>query len=829
MCFWRIGVGFLNVIAINHLLVDVQAAVIWSAERVDEQRRGIKLSNSINFAIHKISGAVLGGSVLPDRTNSRIHLESGDSISFNLSQSGILKYIHHGNDLEIFLTDGRMIILEGFYSAHAELYISSGGEMLHVNLVDGSQAVVWADYSHVEVFEKWVPGTQSNFHGDDSFSPSVSGYDRSTAGHVASYGNTEIFGLAGLGLGLLGLGLAASSGGHSHSKDTSTWVGVDGLASAGVDGLASAGLILNYNKYSKNGVVIGGTGEPGSTIVVEVAGETLNHVQNQTCIVDGSGKWSVAFPTTELPRGEYDADVKITATDAAGNQSTTNVDLKVDTESRVSFQAVSGQAIVDHVISGAERTQTGGVVFAGAADPGATVIVGLGIASHKVTADAYGNWSTSFTSAEIPAGTYSTTATATATDGAGNVATTTYNLLVDTQVTDFSHSTPTADSIIPDGVVNAAEGARGVIVNGTVEMGSTVSVQLASGTMIKASVAADGTWTATIPASELPSVETNTVRLTVIATDQYGNHSTQMSAVDFDPLVQHFSTDGIVASNNVVNAQEAADGFTIRGTVEPNSDIVVTLENGASKIVHAGADGIWQASFDTSDFTSNSGKMYYTVTATDHAGNIGSLGDSHTLSFLYDLAPPTSPSIIDVIGNSDGTRSIYTGQSESDHYMISAIGSNGIVHTIMNSTPLHVSNDYLYDFGALNRVPNSEYLVLTDHDAAGNSTSTLMVVNMNSNITLDLSRGGLNQFDFSSIDLSHAQTSLTITANQIKALTGPDKELLISGDTDDHVTALGAVKTGHETIDGHGFSIYSLGIDGAHLIIDDHINLNNTI
>lgn len=89
---------------------------------------------------------------------------------------------------------------------------------------------------------------------------------------------------------------------------------------------------------------------------------------------------------------------------------------------------------------------------------------------------------------------------------------------------------------------------------------------------------------------------------------------------------------------------------------------------------------------------------------------------------------------------------------------------------------------------------------------------------------MDLGRDGLENFDFASIDLSFAEASLTITEEQIMALTGPEHALIIHGDGADHVTALGAVDTGQSTvINGQSHSIYTLGDDGAKLIIDDQI------
>ena len=66
------------------------------------------------------------------------------------------------------------------------------------------------------------------------------------------------------------------------------------------------------------------------------------------------------------------------------------------------------------------------------------------------------------------------------------------------------------------------------------------------------------------------------------------------------------------------------------------------------------------------------------------------------------------------------------------------------------------------------------YLVIENGDAAGNETSTLLIVNNTNTVTVDLRRAGLTEFDFSSIDLCFApQASLTLTAADLEALDRP--------------------------------------------------------
>ncbi len=81
-------------------------------------------------------------------------------------------------------------------------------------------------------------------------------------------------------------------------------------------------------------------------------------------------------------------------------------------------------------------------------------------------------------------------------------------------------------------------------------------------------------------------------------------------------------------------------------------------------------------------------------------------------------------------------------------------------------------------------MPDGSYLVIDTRDDAGNETSTLLIVNNTTSVEVNLDRTGLSTFDFSAIDLSFApEANLTITAEDLVNLTGPERELMIRGMT----------------------------------------------
>ena len=401
-------------------------------------------------------------------------------------------------------------------------------------------------------------------------------------------------------------------------------------------------------------------------------------------------------------------------------------------------------------------------------------------------------------------------------DAAGNRVTDTHTIRVDTEVTNFTQSS--------DNVLNATEAAAGLEVTGTVEPGSTLVLRFGSGASHTVTVGRDCSWSFTIPAGEIPPGQNNVV-LTATATDAVGNSSTLTRTVYVDTEVRNFGHNAI-AGDNVMNAAEHAAGVTISGTVEANSLVVVRLENGSTRSFRAGADGKWSVKFEARDLPTGEGEMDVTITATDPVGNVA----TRTQTVVVDTIAPESPEVISFTtaknssGDVVGLRGITTELTE-DAYTFHRIDGNGAVSTV-NATQ---SDDAVFDetsFRFATSVPDGSYLVINNADDAGNSASTLLIVDNTNSVNVDLDRAGLSRFDFAAIDLTFApDAQLHITEEQLKALTGPDQQLIIKGDSGDIVAMEGATATGEtETIGGQRYTVYTLGDDGASILLDEDIS-----
>mgnify|MGYP000117877525 CR=1 FL=1 len=128
-----------------------------------------------------------------------------------------------------------------------------------------------------------------------------------------------------------GSGRGAPGGGGGGAADTEApEVSLD-------SGVVSVDHVFDAEDHA-DGVEVGGSGEAGVAIVVDINGET------QETVVGEDGTWQVVFDPTQVPEGEYDVDVTITATDAAGNATTITDVVRVDTVTTVGVVAIDGAA-----------------------------------------------------------------------------------------------------------------------------------------------------------------------------------------------------------------------------------------------------------------------------------------------------------------------------------------------------------------------------------------------------------------------------------------------------------------------------------------------------
>ncbi|WP_417249629.1 Ig-like domain-containing protein [Celeribacter sp.] len=397
----------------------------------------------------------------------------------------------------------------------------------------------------------------------------------------------------------------AASYSHVVHVDLEAGLTVD-AGSAGGDGMVNAGEMTG-------GVVLNGTGEAGSTVVVTVEGV------ERTTTVAGDGSWSVTYEPGSLPEGTYTAQVTAVSMDAAGNSATTSGTFEVDTE--MSLAINGGHSGGDEVINADERG--GDLTFSGTSQPNATVVVTIEGVEMTTSANESGVWSVTLPAGSVPEGEYDTILSAVATDAAGNTATTSSTVRVDTVAGDVALS---SNPVEGDDVINYVEASDGVWITGTATPGLDVVVTL-GGASHTVRATSGGTFAAKFAASEVIEGEYAT-EATATITDDAGNTKTVTRAVDVDTFVHNFNImSSYGGTDDLVNHAEAQAGVTLSGVVEANSELVITV-GGTNHNVSADGAGNWSLTLPAITFPAGEGDIPLTIKATDPAGNVDLLTDT---------------------------------------------------------------------------------------------------------------------------------------------------------------------------------------------------------
>lgn len=451
-----------------------------------------------------------------------------------------------------------------------------------------------------------------------------------------------------------------SSTSRSFAVDTEVNVAFDPGSIAGDN-------VVNATETAA-GVLMSGSSDPGSEVVVTWGGAT------RIASVDPSGQWNVTFPSSAVPT-DGSSIVTVRATDSVGNTATATRSLWVDTQTGVGLDSPQ---MGDDWISSGERLS--GVAFTGTAEAGAALVVEFGGASRNVTAGSDGRWSASFSANEVAEGTYQGEITVTAVDTAGNTASTSRIVNIDTETSVAID----LGQVGGDNVISQAERAAGISLTGMAEAGATVEVTFA-GASRSVQAGADGKWVAGFATAEIPQGTTQTT-VTVRSTDAFGNSATATRNLAIDTEVTPLTRTSLGAgSDQVVNAAEAAAGITVTGTVEAGSSVMVQFGQGQSRAANVGADGTWSIAIPGGQMASGEALENMVITATDAYGNIRQISETVRIDrIVRDFGPENEPLATDGILNAaEAAQGLsVTGTAEPGASVTIAISGGG-THTVV--------------------------------------------------------------------------------------------------------------------------------------------------
>ena len=486
-------------------------------------------------------------------------------------------------------------------------------DLLDVNLLataDGVSNIYFAAGTTSEVTAPTVTGVTGN---------STAGYE--VKGTADANATVEIRNAGGA---VIGTGTADGTGaftvtipaGEAGANETLTAVAKNASGTESTpttfqtpadEATVTAPTITGVTGNSTAGYEVKGTADANATVEIRNAGGAVIG----TGTADGTGAFTVT-----IPAGEAGANETLTAVakNASGTESTPTT-----------FQTPADEATVTApTITGVTGNSTAGYEVKGTADANATVeirnaggaVIGTG------TADGTGAFTVTIPAGEAGA---NETLTAVAKNASGTESTPT------TFQTPADPNTPVATPIVETVTGSTTKGYE---VKGTAEVGTTIEVRDAAGTVLgTATTGTDGKYTVTLD----PGKATANQTLSVVAKNASGTESQPATA----------TTPADVTAPTVDNITgNSGSGYEITGTADPNTTIEVRDPAGA--VIGTGtsdANGDFTVTLPTG--TTNPGDTL-TVIGKDNAGN-----ESQPTEVLVPAdATVTAPTVTGVTGNS---------------------------------------------------------------------------------------------------------------------------------------------------------------------------------
>jgi hypothetical protein len=258
-----------------------------------------------------------------------------------------------------------------------------------------------------------------------------------------------------------------------------------------------------------------------------------------------------------------------------GNSVSNTANLLVDTAlPTVTINTVAGDNVINAAEVASGQTISGSVTNA---EAGNIVTVTLGGNSYTATVQNDLTWSVSVPESVLTAlGNGDLTVSATVTNGHGNTGAGEREIAIDASLPGLR-----VDTVAGDDVINSIEHGQNLIVTGSSDglaVGTTLTVTV-NGKTYAASVLADGTWSAAIPAADVGALAAGTVTITVAGQSTAGNPVSISHDVNVDLAAVAISIDAI-ATDDVINAAEKGVDLVLSGStsnVEENQTVTITF------------------------------------------------------------------------------------------------------------------------------------------------------------------------------------------------------------------------------------------------------------
>ncbi len=529
---------------------------------------------------------------------------------------------------------------------------------------------------------------------------------------------------------------------------------------------------LNPTELGQDQVLngISATSERGQTVTVTLNGKTY------TTTVGDDGNWQVTLPGADLSQlGNGPNTITVSLSDAAGNTTTIthNVDVKTAALTLSVQDFTDGNALnaaevkVDQTLHGTSNAEMGSVVT-----------LSLGGMSYTGVVDALGNWQIVIPAVELQKfsdGTQSYSVSVT--DAYGQTQTVNSSFGVDTTTDAVAISILAGDdylNLVESGSDMAVKGNSAGLPEGTI-----IVVTLNGHTYVT-TVAANGSWEATIPSADLALLSDGVNTVTATATTSAGSVSDNHNFTVIINNLPQLQVDTPFV-DGVVNQAESTQNQVLTGTTNvagAGQSVVVTL-NGQQYIGVVQANGAWAVTIPAGALESlPSAPGTLTVDVKDAAGNTS----SQTIGFDVDKTPPTV-TVVPVNGtdvlNAANVQTVQTVSinASADTAMV-VLTLNGVPHTAVLAGGVWLVTLSAADLSALPNGATSYTVTATDN--AGNSTTITRVITLDTvapNVVIDPVTSD-NQ-----IDIAELSSGITLTGKTVPADPGSVVVINLNGTT----------------------------------------------
>ncbi|MEQ9969828.1 Ig-like domain-containing protein [Pectobacterium carotovorum] len=368
---------------------------------------------------------------------------------------------------------------------------------------------------------------------------------------------------------------------------------------------------------------------PGESVTVTLNGKTYIGT------IAANGSWSVTIGSSDilaLPDGTATIVASVANPGDIPVTASRNIDIHINNLPQPTIDQPFGDGILNIIESASGQNLTGKTGIAGG---GQSVIVTLNGKTYTATVDNQGNWSAALPAADLqllPTGVQ--TIHVEATDTAGNSIQGIRDITVDTV-----RPLLTLKPLTSDGIINAAESLNDQVISGNAlqsDAGRTVIVTI-NNKNYQAQIQADGSWSATVPATDLQALADGNYTVTATLTGASGNSatSTESLTLDANPANLPLLTVNAIALNNIIDGGEINVAQIISGgslNVEAGQRVTVTLgDNTYTATVDS--NGQWRVSVPSVDLLHLAqGTHTVTIGVNDVSGNPATLSQTITVN-----------------------------------------------------------------------------------------------------------------------------------------------------------------------------------------------------